>query len=96
VLQTAFGRDFVCRIGGDEFAVIMVHTSSALRELVGNKIAALNKKLLAPGDGLPAFSLSVGVAFGDRPNPGEDMFKDADAALYQVKNNGRGGCAFYE
>ena len=33
--------------------------------------------------------------FTDRENPGASIFKDADQALYQVKQNGRHGCGFY-
>lgn len=43
----------------------------------------------------PAVSLSVGVAFADRENLGESIFKDADKVLYRVKENGRNGCDFY-
>ena len=88
-------EDYVCRIGGDEFAVIMVHADSNLRGLLMSKIAAANAKLAHPADGLPVVSLSVGVAFGDRENPGEDIFKDADKALYRVKEGGRCGIDFY-
>lgn len=35
------------------------------------------------------------VAFTDHENPGQSIFKDADRALYQVKQNGRHGCGFY-
>ena len=35
------------------------------------------------------------VAFTDHENPGRSIFKDADQALYQVKQNGRHGCGFY-
>lgn len=35
------------------------------------------------------------VAFTDRENPDQSIFKDADQALYQVKQNGRHGCGFY-
>ena len=35
------------------------------------------------------------VAFTDCENPGQSIFKDADQALYQVKQNGRHGCGFY-
>lgn len=43
-----------------------------------------------------AVSLSAGVAFTDCANPGESIFKDADKALYKVKQNGgRLGCDFY-
>ena len=48
-----------------------------------------------PKDGLPAISLSVGVAFSDRQDPGESVFKDADHALYYVKQHGKHGCGFY-
>lgn len=96
LLRASFRHeDAVCRIGGDEFAVVMVNASSALRELVEHKILALNGKLDRPEDGLPHLSLSVGVAFGDRDDPGDDLYKDADTALYRVKNKGGGGCAFY-
>ncbi len=44
---------------------------------------------------LPAISLSVGVAFSDKENPGESIFKDADKALYYVKEHGKSGCGFY-
>ncbi len=51
--------------------------------------------LLNPKDDLPPVSLSVGAAFADRENPGESIFKDADKALYYVKEHGRNGCSFY-
>lgn len=96
LLQSSFrSEDYVCRIGGDEFAVIMVHAGSALRELVERKINAVNEQLHRSGDDLPAVSLSVGVAFGDRENPEGDLYQDADTAQYRVKEAGRNGCAFY-
>ena len=73
----------------------MTRATSAMRQLVINKIARANDILQNPDDGLPKVSLSVGVAFSDRKNPTEDIFKDADTALYQVKRGGRCGCAVY-
>lgn len=96
LLKNAFRSiDYVCRIGGDEFAVIMVQMTSDLKYTIENKIAWINEELSEPKDGLPAVSLSVGVAFTDRENPGESIFKDADHALYQVKEHGKHGCGFY-
>lgn len=96
LLQSRFrAEDYICRIGGDEFVVIMVRAGSAQRELIREKIRALNEVLKTPRDGLPPISLSVGVAFGDRENPTDDIFKDADTALYRAKNSCRGGCEFY-
>ena len=96
LLRESFrSQDYVCRIGGDEFAVIMLHANSSLKELVEAKMRRVNEIVQKPEGKVPAFTLSVGVAFGDRENPGEDLYKDADTALYRIKNNGRSGVAFY-
>ena len=87
--------DYVCRIGGDEFAIIMAEINEEHQELVCEKIYAVNEELARAEGEIPAVSLSVGVAFSDRKKPGEDIFKDADAALYRVKENGRNGCGVY-
>lgn len=96
LLKTTFRSiDHICRIGGDEFAVIMVDMTSDLRYTIEEKTSAINEQLARPEDGMPKVSLSVGVAFADRPNPGESLFKDADQALYYTKEHGRNGCTFY-
>lgn len=93
--QTFRNIDYVCRIGGDEFAIVMVEMTSDLQYTIQEKIDYINQVLLNPEDDLPAVSLSVGTAFADRDNPGESIFKDADKALYYVKEHGRNGCSFY-
>ena len=96
LLKKAFRSiDHVCRIGGDEFAIIMVEMTSDLKYTIEEKIKAVNEELGTENENIPAVSLSVGVAFSDRENPGESIFKDADKALYYVKENGRNGCKFY-
>ena len=96
LLKDAFRSiDYVCRIGGDEFAVVMVDVTSNLQYTVEDKITSINKKLAKVEENLPEISLSVGVAFSDRENPGESIFKDADKALYYVKEHGKSGCGFY-
>ena len=96
LLKNAFRSvDYVCRIGGDEFAVVMVDVTSNLQYTVEDKITSINKELAKAEENLPAISLSVGVAFSDRENPGESIFKDADKALYYIKEHGKSGCGFY-
>lgn len=96
LLQENFrAEDYICRIGGDEFAVIMVNVNSSMQALVEDKIRRMNEILKTPKDDVPPVSLSVGVAFGDRKNPTDDIFKDADTALYRAKNTLRGTCQFY-
>lgn len=95
-LKTAFRSiDYVCRIGGDEFAIIMVKMTTDLKYTVEDKIKAVNEKLAIAEGKIPAVSLSVGVAFSDRKNPEGDIFKDADKALYYVKEHGRSGCHIF-
>jgi diguanylate cyclase (GGDEF)-like protein len=87
--------DLVFRLGGDEFVVIMTNVDSSMREQVRAKIEQANVMLQKPTDDIPPTSLSVGVAFGDRDNPEGDIFKDADTALYRMKESGRCGCYIY-
>lgn len=87
--------DMVCRIGGDEFAVIMQHADSSLKGLVENKFASISERLRSLDIGLPVITLSVGVAFGDRRDPEGDILKDADKALYRIKERGRNGVEFF-
>ena len=88
--------DILCRIGGDEFVVVMTRANSSMSRLVRNKIEHINDLLQHPKDGLPPVSLSAGVAFSDRENPQGDIFRDADTALYQVKEAGRNGCRVFD
>ena len=95
LVNTFRAIDYVCRIGGDEFAVIMVDMTTDLSYTIEEKVTDMNHQLENPTDGIPAVSLSVGVAFTDRPDPGPSLFKDADKALYYTKEHGKGGCCIY-
>ena len=88
--------DYVCRIGGDEFIVFMVHADDGQNKLIGSKIKAINIELSETADGLPPVSVSVGVAHGTGADSGQSLFEKADIALYQSKNAGKSGYTFYE
>lgn len=88
--------DYVCRIGGDEFMVLMVHVSPDVRHLIETKVIEINRDLSDTEDGLPEVSVSVGVAMCTDASSPQEMFHDADVALYYVKEHGRNGCCFYE
>ncbi|MCR5292346.1 MAG: GGDEF domain-containing protein [Eubacterium sp.] len=96
ILSSFRSQDYVCRIGGDEFAVIMIRSDSSMKDLITRKVNMINEKLGKPDeDGVPAFSCSVGVAFGRVGLRTSELFKRADTALYNAKENGRNGVAFY-
>ncbi len=94
-LQENFrSKDYVARIGGDEFSVIMLEAAADMTERIRDKITKINRQLKNPDDGLPPVSLSVGVAFSDDGFT-DDLYRNTDSALYQVKEHGRCGCDFY-
>lgn len=93
--DTFRAQDYVARIGGDEFAVIMTNSTRELQPVIQNKAESMNQFLKTPDDGLPPISLSIGIAFSDKGFP-EELYRQADRALYQVKENGRCGCHFYD
>ena len=87
-------EDYVCRIGGDEFAVIMVSMKPELEYVVRNKIELLRSRIAEVKD-IPEVTVSIGVAYSHDDSPEEDLFRKADRALYTAKENGRNGFAFY-
>ena len=89
------GSDLICRIGGDEFCIIMTDADSSQADRVRTTVRSINESLAADRKDLPAITVSVGAAFWDRANPGPDIFRDADTALYQVKRHGKSDCAVY-
>ena len=87
--------DYVARVGGDEFAVIMTKFGDNGTETIKNKIDNMNQCLQTIDDGLPSISLSVGVAFSQEGYI-DELVEQADSALYKVKKGGRCNCSFYE
>lgn len=87
--------DYVARIGGDEFAIIMTKFGSSPTEIIQKKIEGLNQMLQNVQDGLPSVSLSVGVAFSEHGYM-DELVDQADKALYRVKNGGRCNCSFFQ
>lgn len=87
-------EDYTCRIGGDEFAVIMAHMNKDLKHIVENKINQVINKIDVE-DGLPKITVSVGAAFAEDADKDEDIFLKADKALYRTKDNGKNGYSFY-
>ena len=87
--------DYICRIGGDEFAVIMMDVGKDFGTKIINKIDEINELLSSSTNDIPLVSLSVGTAFMDKGSSSDSLFKDADNALYYVKKHGKKGCHIY-
>ena len=95
VLRSGFrSDDYICRIGGDEFIVFMVHSNNLQQRLIARKIEAINKDLADTDDGLPPISVSVGIVHGSEVSDLEELFEKTDAAMYHSKQNGKSTYTF--
>ena len=87
--------DYVLRIGGDEFAVIMEKITADKKQIIRDKIDAVNEILKHPQGDFPKYSVSVGIAFSEQGYH-DELFHQTDTALYHTKENGRCGYTFYD
>lgn len=87
--------DYVCRIGGDEFVVFMVHANEMQKSLIVSKIYRINQELQQTDDGLPEASVSVGVVHGSDAPDAASLFEKTDEAMYQSKQRGKHTYTFY-
>ena len=87
--------DYICRIGGDEFVVFLVHSADMDQELIASKIDKINKELEETDDGLPPVSISVGIVHGKDASDAENLFEKTDEAMYQAKQKGKRTYSFY-
>jgi diguanylate cyclase (GGDEF)-like protein/PAS domain S-box-containing protein len=95
--------DTVARLGGDEFVVMLEGLSendleaAAQAELVGEKIlAALNQPyLLAEHEHHNTPSIGITLFSGQHESM-DDLFKQADIAMYQAKKAGRNTMRFFD
>lgn len=88
--------DCICRIGGDEFVVFIVHSSGIQRRLIESKIGQIYSELENTDDGLPPVSISIGIVNGKDVKDTENILKKTDAAMYESKKNGKHTYTFYE
>jgi len=93
MLQGAFREsDYVARIGGDEFLVLMRNVKHI--EDVRQKAEQLVKELrwCAGNDSSLLISASIGAAcYPEDGSTLEELYEKADKAMYRIKHNGKNG-----
>jgi diguanylate cyclase (GGDEF)-like protein len=93
--------DLVVRIGGDEFVIVItelynhINPMLLVRTTAEKILNSLNQTLLI-ADHPMTFSASLGIAvFPTDADNVQDLLKNADAAMYHAKNEGRANFRFY-
>jgi len=84
--------DSACRLGGDEFAVLLEDLESV--DAAVDAAQRINSALLAPfrvGDKQVTLSASIGIALGRPDSTVDNLLREADLAMYEVKRGGKNG-----
>nr|WP_230474936.1 EAL domain-containing protein [Dyella monticola] len=91
-------RDLVARLGGDEFAVLLENISDAGKaRLVAERIIAELHVPFRLGIKEIFTSASIGIALpGPHYQQPEELLRDADAAMYRAKDEGRHRAAVFD
>jgi diguanylate cyclase (GGDEF)-like protein len=90
-------NDLAARIGGDEFAVFLREVAGADdATAIAQRIVETVAQPMQIGPVTLACSVSIGVAFTDRPEHPDALLRQADTALYRVKASGKAGWRLYQ
>jgi diguanylate cyclase (GGDEF)-like protein len=89
--------DTVARLGGDEFAVLVediTDTSEALA--VADRITEKLSAVFSVDGKKVGTRASIGIAFADQGEDPDQLLRNADAAMYAAKRNGKGAWQVFE
>ena len=86
---------FIYRLGGDEFALLSTQKSRDDLIVLVNKIKVELCKAYNILDHVVNIGVSIGIAYINKDNH-EDVYKNADLALYEAKKSGGDNIIFFE
>ena len=87
------GIDLACRLGGEEFVIVMPDTDVAVAAIVAERLRrriASEPFTVSGGKSLLEITISIGIATLEAPDDtATALLKRADQALYRAKRDGR-------
>ncbi len=92
VRRTIRASDMVCRLGGEEFAVVMPDTGMEVGTKIAERVRSVIESDLftyAPDRPPLRVTVSIGLASRDGASSAEPLMRRADSALYRSKEAGR-------
>lgn len=88
--------DYICRIGGDEFAIIIHNIDDDTVKSLSKRVNDINKELKANKETLHTTTISAGGAYGKDAEDAYELFNNADHAMYQTKFGGKSGFTLFK
>ena len=91
ILKNLREADILCRIGGDEFGLLLPHTDLSGALLIAERLrSSISKAAIKYLKDTFSITGSIGVAnYSKKFKSFSEMFKRADIALYEAKGRGR-------
>ncbi|MGR6839415.1 sensor domain-containing diguanylate cyclase [Aliivibrio wodanis] len=99
LLNTMRGEDTICRLGGEELAIILPNTGAEEALTVATKLCESVRDLHLAIKDLSLGKLGVSIGIATYPKNGlqsDDLTKLADIALYEAKGRGRDQACHYD
>ncbi len=90
-------RDMIGRLGGDEFALLMVDGDEAGASVLAHRLLAVISEPYELNGAVTRIGASIGIMMA--PDGGLDapiLLKNADLAMYQAKQEGRGTVCLFD
>ncbi|WP_241558925.1 sensor domain-containing protein [Oceanobacillus halophilus] len=89
-------KDFIARIGGDEFAIIMVNTSKEQAIMIADKVMVEIQKPITLAKEIHTITASIGISmYPFHAKSPEELLKRANIASDEVKAKGRNNYLFF-
>jgi len=98
IVSMVSAQDVVARLGGDEFAILLEcgQGLATAQEFAQRMLVALEESMWVKGRELfPSGSLGIAM-WNRRYRNGEELVRDADAAMYRAKAQGKDRCAVFD
>lgn len=90
-------EDTICRVGGDEFTIILKSTNTIEDiAMVAKKVAHYIQSPYSIAGEVVSISTSIGIScFPGDGITSDELIKNADLAMYAAKQSGKNRCTFY-
>ncbi len=89
--------DTVARLGGDEFVIVLHRVDAHEAECIARRVLDATARPFSIDELEFTLSCSIGIAmYPEDGQTADELIKNADTAMYYIKERGRNGLCFYQ